>query len=269
VQEFNSKGVKFAYTTAGKDFSLDSLKKNTGENSKPLILWAHGWGHTHANFAPLITPLEPHANHIALDFPGFGASPPPPESWDTKDYADAIAAWMTENQIPPVIWIGHSFGCRVGTQIAAHHPECIDSMIFISGAGLKKKRPPLKKLYFYLRIRLYKLLKKLIPEGGFKSKLMAKFGSADYKKAGPMRTVFIRVVNEDLSETAKTIQCPVALVYGTEDHETPPEFGERYSKLIKNSELFLLDRQDHYSVLQNGRHQVIKIIDAFIKERKS
>ena len=269
MQEFNSRGVKFAYTTAGKDFSLDSFKKNTGENSKPLILWAHGWGHTHANFSPLIAPLEPHANHIALDFPGFGASSPPPESWDTKDYADAIAAWMTENQIPPVIWIGHSFGCRVGTQIAAHYPECIDSMIFISGAGLKKKRPPLKKLYFYLRIRLYKVLKKLIPEGAFKTKLMAKFGSADYKKAGPMRTVFIRVVNEDLSETAKTIQCPVALVYGTEDHETPPEFGERYSKLIQNSELFLLDGQDHYSVLQNGRHQVIKIIDAFIKERKS
>ncbi len=267
MQEFNSEGVKFAYITADKDFSLDSLAKKTGTNDKPLIFWAHGWGQSHAAFLPLITPFEPRANHIAVDFPGFGESPPPPEDWSTASYADAIASWMKEQNLPPVLWIGHSFGCRVGAQLAARHPASIKSMIFIAGAGLKRKRPIHKKIYFFCRIKLFKFLRKFVPEGDFKTKLMSKFGSADYKSAGAMRKIFIRVVNEDLTEQAKQIQCPMALVYGSGDTETPPEFGLRYSRLIKDSKLFLLEGQDHYSVLQNGRHQVIKIIDDFIKEK--
>ncbi len=97
---------------------------------------------------------------------------------------------------------------------------------------------------------------------------MTAFGSADYKSSGGLRKIFVRVVNEDLSEQAEKIQCPVTLIYGTEDTETPPEFGERYSRLIKHSKLFLLDGQDHYSVLQNGRHQTIKIISDIIKDQK-
>ncbi len=268
MQEFDSEGVKFAYITAGKDFSIESAQKKSGNNDTPLILWAHGWGQTHAGFAQLIPPLESLANHIAIDFAGFGESDTPPDNWGTEDYADAIATWIKAKNLPPLIWIGHSFGARVGVQIASKHPKLIKSMVFIGGAGLKRKRPIHKKIYIYLRIKLFKLLKKIIPDGDFKKRIMQKFGSSDYNNtnSAALRKVFIRVVNEDLSNKAKEIQCPVALIYGTQDTETPPEFGNRYSQLINNSKLFLLEGQDHYSPLQNGRHQVIKIISNFIKE---
>lgn len=252
MQEFKSLGASFSYY-------------ETGEGS-PVVIWAHGWGQSHKGFLPLIAPFERRARHIALDFPGFGDSPAPPTDWGTEHYADAVAAWIKEQNFGRVLWIGHSFGVRIGLQIAARHPEIIQKMTFIAGAGLKRKRSPIKKAYFYCRIKLFKLLKRLVPEGDFKTKLMAKFGSADYKNAGPMKNIFIRVVNEDLTPQAQAVQCPVTLVYGKEDTETPPEFGERFSRLIKSSELFLLDGQDHYSVLGDGRHQVIKILDSFFKE---
>ncbi len=258
MQEFQYQGVKFAYHANGDDI----------DSSKPIIIWAHGWGHTHNNWAQIIAPLENIANHIVLDFPGFGESPPPPENWSTGDYADAVAHWIKESDFPPVIWVGHSFGCRVGLQIAANHPEQIKAMSLIAGAGLKRKRSLANKIYFYLRIKLFKLLRKLTPDGAFKDKLMSKFGSSDYKNAGAMRDIFIRVVNEDLSEQASRVKCPVTLVYGKNDTETPPEFGERFSKLIPNSQLFLLEGQDHYSVLANGRHQVIKILSELIKNQR-
>lgn len=231
---------------------------------KPVIIWAHGWGQNHASFLPLIEPLQHHGHHITLDLPGFGQSPPPGDDWGTLEYAKAIAQWIKEQGFTHVIWVGHSFGCRVGVQLAAHYPDLINGMVFISGAGLKRKRPPHKKVYFYCRIRLFKFLRRFVPDGALKDRLMTKFGSADYKSAGPMRKIFVRVVNEDLSETAQNITCPTALIYGTQDTETPPEFGERFARLIKNSKLHLLDGQDHYSVLQSGRHPVIKILNDFI-----
>lgn len=257
VQKFISHNATFAYTTGGKE----------DDTSLPVIVWAHGWGLSHKNFKPLISSLEQHAKHIALDFPGFGEAPEPPEEWDTSQHADAIAAWMKETNMPPVIWVGHSYGCRIGTQLAARHSECVRGMVYIAGAGLKKHRPLCHRLYLYLRVHLFKILRHLVPEGSLKQKIIKFFGSADYNHtSGVMRKLFVRVVNEDLVEEAKQITCPVALIYGTEDTETPPSIGKKYDRLIENSQLHLLNGQDHYSVLQSGRHQVIKIISEFLKE---
>lgn len=260
LKPLQSNGLNFAYTHNGADFM-----SKQAERSKPCVLWAHGWGQSHSAFLPLITPLEGRAHHVALDFPGFGASPPPDAPVGTADIADALAAHLKSVNAPPVLWVGHSFGCRIGLQMAARHPECIAGLCLIAAAGLKRKRPLLQKLYFKGRIALFKSLKKFVPEGDFKGKLLQKFGSADYQKSGPMRAIFVRVVNEDLTDIAKTITCPVTLVFGQNDTETPPEFGVRYNALIPRSTLYILNNQDHYSVLSTGRHPVIKIISDLIK----
>lgn len=229
-------------------------------------MWAHGWGQSHQAWNNFIDTFQNKAHHIALDFPGFGAAPVPPEDWGTEDYAQGVVDWMNQENLPPVIWIGHSFGCRVGTQVASRHPNKIKAMAFIAGAGLRKKFPFWKRAYFFTRIRLFKILRHLLPEGELKKKVMVYFGSADYNAAGSLRKVFVRIVNEDLTEQAKNISCPVKLMYGSEDDETPPDFGERYQSLMQNAELHILEGQDHYSLIQNGRHQVIKILNDFITQ---
>ncbi len=245
-----------------KDFYFKDINKK----NKPIIIWAHGWGQSHKNWDLITRSLQNIARHIIIDFNGFGDSNPPPSNWGTENYADNIAYWIKNQELPPIIWVGHSFGCRVGLQLAAKYPECIKSMCLISGAGLKRKRSIIDRVYFYFRIKLFKTLKKLIPNGEFKNRVISKFGSTDYKNANPaMREIFVRVVNEDLSEQAKNVKCPTILIYGKNDKDTPTEFGERFAKLIKGSKLFILEGQDHYSVLQNGRHQVIKILSEFIK----
>ena len=228
------------------------------------FLWGHGWGQDHRAFLPLAQSLAPLGNHKLIDFPGFGQSPKPAADWSTKEYADAIAAHLKEAGSEPIIWAGHSFGGRVGVQLANHYPELIKGLIIIAGAGLKRKRGPIKSLYLKTRIALYKSLKKLIPFGLSQDWLQSKFGSRDYQNAGDMRGIFLNTIKEDLSETAKTIQCPTLLIYGENDTETPPEFGSRYDALIPNSTLHILKGMDHYSVLSGGRHQTANLIQRFI-----
>lgn len=254
VHTFLSHGAQFSY-----------LRLDEAGADAPLIVWAHGWGQNHAAFLPLAETLRKIGTHVLIDLPGHGESPPPPETWGTEDYADAIAGWMKDQNFPPVIWVGHSFGCRVGIRLAAQYPERVKAMCLIAAAGLKRKRPPHTRLYFFLRIKLFKALKAFLPQGETREKILGKFGSADYKNAGPMRSVFIRTVNEDLSETAKGVKCPVRLVFGTQDTETPPEFGTRYKTLMPGAEFLLLDGLDHYSVLGAGRHQAVKVISDLVK----
>lgn len=232
----------------------------------PDIFWGHGWGHSLQAFMQLARSLENTGIHRIIDFPGFGDSPPPPENWSTAEYADAIAAFIKSRTDKKIIWVGHSFGCRVGIQLAARHPELIAGMFLIAAAGLPRKRPLHQKIYFKGRIKLYKILKKLIPFGLPEKWLLKTFASPDYLKSGPLRKILVRVVNENLSEQARTVKCPVTLLYGARDTETPPEIGQRLSRLIPGAEIVVLDGFDHYTILSEARHQVAHRLNAFIKK---
>jgi len=237
-----------------------------GDKDSPLVVWGHGWGQSHASFLDVCAPLEGIAKHVIVDFPAFGDSPMPPDIWGSREYADHMAAFIRARGNAPVIWVGHSFGCRVGLQLAVHHPDIIKGLFLIAGAGIPKKLSLHKSLYFKGRIKIYKLLKALIPFGLPESWLMKKFGSADYNNADPvLRKILVKVVNEDLSDIASSISCPVQLIYGEHDTETPPQIGETLSRLIPNAKLVVLKGQDHYSVLGSGRHQVTSLLKTFIK----
>ena len=241
--------------------------ETAGSGEAPVFIWAHGWGQNHTGLQALSAPFQAKGRHILVDFPGFGASPPPPSVWGTEDYADAMATLIKSQTNKKVIWIGHSFGCRVGLQIAARHPDLIAGLFLIAAAGLKRKRPLHKQIYLKGRVALFKTLKKCIPLGVSEEWLKKKFGAADYKNAsGTMRGVFVKSVNEDLTTVAENIRCPVTLIYGTKDTETPLEIGERFHALIQNSKLVPLEGQDHYSVLSTARHQVAHILQSFIEE---
>jgi pimeloyl-ACP methyl ester carboxylesterase len=236
------------------------------DSRTPRFVWAHGWGQSRRALSPLAEALSGQANHLLLDFPGFGESPPPPEAWGTADYADASAELLAGR--PPAattIWVGHSFGCRVGLQIAARHPQRVSGLFLIAGAGLPRQRSLGERVRFGARVRTFKALKRAAPVLGLdEEKLRQRFGSKDYANAGEMRAVLAKVVSEDLSDVAREIACPVHLVYGEDDTETPPEIGERLSRLIPNAELTILPRQDHYTVLTSGKHQVLKRLRDFL-----
>ena len=236
---------------------------------EPLIFWGHGWGQSHQSFLPWAERFKTAARHVVIDFPGFGEAPIPKEVWGTADYADACATLIRKQSDEPVIWCGHSFGCRVGLQLAARHPDLVAGLFLVAGAGLPRKRPLWHKLYYGGRVKLFKALKKLIPLGFSQDWLYNTFGSADYKSSGPLRQIFVKVVNEDLSDIAANISCPVTLIYGENDTETPPEIGERLHKIIPNSTLIILDQFDHYSILTNGQHQTATYLDKFIKGVKN
>ena len=243
-----------------------SLNRNKTADKKVTFVWAHGWGQNHEAFLPLMKSFESRGAHHLIDFPGFGQSTEPKEAWGTEDYADDIANWLRENYLGSVIWIGHSFGCRVGLQLATRHPDLVDGLFLIAAAGLKRQRSSAENLRIKIRTSLYKFCKKLIPFGLSQEWLIHKFGASDYKNAtGIMRQIFVRVVNEDLSQIAKDVQCPVTLIYGEEDTETPPEIGARFERMISDSKLYTLTGQDHYSVLLDGRHQVAHYLSQFLE----
>lgn len=234
-----------------------------------VVIWAHGWGVTHTTLLNLATPFTAQACHIMVDFPGFGASPAPASVWAPKDYAVFMAHFLRSLPQEKVLWVGHSFGCRVGVNLAAENPELVSSLCMIAGAGLPRLRSPAQKLSHFLRVRFYKFLKACIPFGISEEWLKSRFGSADYKQAGAMRNILVATVNEHLTDVALNVQCPATLIYGSQDTATPPSMGLQYNQLIPSSKLVVLEGHDHYTVINEGRHQVATHLKPLIQSLKS
>src|SRR5882672_10150292 len=191
------------------------------------LVWGPGWGQTHAALLPLAESMRASTSSALVDFPGFGESPLPPIPWGTAEYADAIAEWLASEAPARRIWIAHSFGCRVGLQLAARHPQAVAGLFLVAAAGLPPQRSAMARSRLCVRRWAFRLMRSVTPEGPARDRLRQHFGSADYRQAGALRPILVKTVGEDLSEAARTVRCPAVLVYGDRDHETPPEIGTR------------------------------------------
>jgi len=78
------------------------------------VIGLHGWARSREDLAGPLAGL----NALAVDLPGFGASPEPPEAWDSRAYAALIAEVLAGLDRPQVL-LGHSFGGRVAVKLAA------------------------------------------------------------------------------------------------------------------------------------------------------
>jgi pimeloyl-ACP methyl ester carboxylesterase len=232
----------------------------------PKLIWAHGWGHSHQALLPLAQAMRPQADSLLVDLPGFGASPIPPAAWDTADYADAMAEWLAAMPPGRKIWVAHSFGCRVGLQLAARHPQAVDALFLIAAAGLPPQRSLAARLQRWPQRTAFWVLRTLTPEGPARERLRERYGSSDYRNAGAMRPVLVKAVSEDLSEAARAIRLPVVLVHGDGDRESPPDIAERLNRLIPGSRIHLLRGFDHWNILSDGRHQVTHLLGELLKE---
>ena len=56
------------------------------------------------------------------------------------------------------------------------------------------------------------------------------------------------------------------LLYGDGDSETPPEIGVGLSRLMPRSRLIVLRGFDHWSVLTDGRHQIVQRLSEFVEQ---
>ena len=237
-----------------------------GVETAPLhLLWGHGWGQSSAALLPLAESLKPFASSTLIDLPGFGKTPMPNEVWGTADYADQVASWIRSLPKHEFLWIGHSFGGRIGLQLASRHPDLLAGLVLIASAGLPRKRTFVQQTRMAIRRTFFQMVKRLLPEGPGIELLRQRMGSADYRSAGALRAIFTRVINEDLSRSAQAVQCPTLLIYGKDDTETPPEIGERLHRLIGRSELVELEGFGHLSILTDGRHQVASRIRKFLE----
>lgn len=213
----------------------------------PRILALHGWGRRGADFAPSLAGVP----SLALDLPGFGASPQPPAVLGAHGYAELIAPVLDQFPHPPVV-VGHSFGGRIAVCLAASRPGRVGPLV-LTGAPLVRLRPPAAPSLAYRAVRALHRIG-LVSDRRMETERRRR-GSADYRAAtGRMRDILVKVVNESYESELARIPGPVVLVWGEDDDEVPVEVAEAATRLISGAggrvELEVLAGVGHHVPLQ-------------------
>jgi pimeloyl-ACP methyl ester carboxylesterase len=199
-----------------------------GEASGPgpaQVLALHGWARRGSDFAQSLQGFS----YIALDLPGFGATPAPGAPIGAAGYARAIEPILSEFP-DPVVLVGHSFGGRVAVHLAANRPDRFKGLILTGVPLLRRgggKKPPVT-----FRIARWAARLRLIPATTMES-LRRRHGSADYRAVtGVMRQILVTAVNESYEEQLSRLTLPVELLWGADDGEVPVSVAERAAALL-------------------------------------
>ena len=188
----------------------------------PPLLMLHGWGTHSLSFGTASLALEKRFKTMLPDLPGFGFSEMPPNAWGAADYARAIATLLEQTGFGPCSVLGHSFGGLVATALATARPDLVSRLVLVASPVVRLPVAPGVRA----RNRSYVMLRKiagLLPP--LRERILEwarmRYGSEDYRNAGPMRPTIVRVLSENWRDALPSVKAPVLLIYGENDQDVP------------------------------------------------
>lgn len=198
----------------------------------PRVVALHGWGRDRHDFHGSLRGLDA----VALDLPGFGVSPPPAQVMGAAGYAGALCPMLEELERPQVV-VGHSFGGRVATVLAASRAELVVGLVLVGVPLLRPAGRPVRKPSFAYRLARRANRAGLLSDERLERERRRR-GSPDYRAAtGVMRGVLVEVVAETYEDHLTGLTCPVRMVWGADDREAPVEVAHRAARMVENGDI--------------------------------
>ena len=199
------------------------------------VVLLHGWARRGRDFAAVQELLVRRGvSSVALDLPGFGSSPPPTVAGGARFYASLVAPVLAALD-HSVTLVGHSFGGRIATVIAAEHPELVTKVI-VTGTPLLHSPVAVRSP------RPYRMIRWLHQRGWLSDERLEaarhKYGSTDYRAAsGMIRDVLVATVAEGYEEELARLDVPFVMLWGELDTVVPVAIAERANGLLSTPDV--------------------------------
>ena len=204
----------------------------------PRVIALPGWSRTHVDFQRVLEGLDA----VALDPPGFGDSPPPPEPWGAAEYAAAVAPVLADLPEPPVV-VGHSFGGRVAVALAASRPELVRGLVLVGVPLLRLSAPPAPPLAY--RVARWLNRRGFLSDASMEAR-RRRSGSVEYRAVtGVMRDVHVRAVNETYEPLLPDVRCHVELLWAENDDAVPVGVAHAAARVLPDAAVTVLDGGGH------------------------
>jgi pimeloyl-ACP methyl ester carboxylesterase len=220
------------------------------------IVILHGWGHNAEMWENFAFKFHGH-KVISLDLPGFGNEKLVSPDWDISDYAKWVVKKLKSKKIKKAIFIGHSFGGKIATEIAINNPSSVEKLVLISAPVLR--RP---SIYIKTKIALYKSIKKILPLSFRKLFFVSEYKDANTSNLGE---IFKNSVEYDRTKQISNLKIPVLIIWGEKDSFAPQRVAKEMHNLFPDSKLEIIKNAGHNLQFENS-NVLYGLIKKFINE---
>ena len=240
--------------------------------SGPPVILIHGLGGSTLVWQRNIEALAQRYSIYAIDMPGHGYSDNPTLGYGLEAARKYIAGFMDAMNIQKASFVGNSAGGLAAISFTLNHPERVDNLVIVDGAGLGQElagflkvlsvpvvgeilaRPSVGSMRALLRALIYDQTK--VPVGlaeemanvrrlpGRKLALL-KYLRLGANARGQKRNV---IQTPDLGK----ISVPTLVVWGRNDFLVPVAHAERTAKAIKGARLHIFDSCGHWPQLEKS-----------------
>jgi pimeloyl-ACP methyl ester carboxylesterase len=232
----------------------------------PPLVFVHGLSGCWQNWLENI----PHFAHthrvIAVDLPGFGASPMPPWEITIQAYGRFLRDFCERLAVERCSLVGNSMGGFIATELAIGDPERVDDLVLVSAAGItwaRARREPAEMLArvgraaapLALRFQMSALRRPKFRQRAFggvfrdpnrlRPEMLWENIVPALKSPGYFDAM-TNLVGYDIRHRLGEIGVPTLIVWGRNDRVVPVPAALSYKRRIgDNAELVIFDRCGH------------------------
>ncbi|HEX5857607.1 MAG TPA: alpha/beta fold hydrolase [Microbacterium sp.] len=231
---------------------------------RPLLL-VHGLGGSHGSWETITSKLAGEREVIAVDLPGFGATPPLPGSPSIAAMADVLEGFLDEQGLDGVDVVGSSMGARLALELARR--GLVGATVALDPGGFWTSREQrVFGLSIKVSVRLVRALSPLLPlltgNPVTRTLLLSQFTAAPWRLDGD---VALRELRRFLASPsfdgalhelahgplqggmpAGTARGPIVIGWGRRDLVTLPRQAPRAARLFPDAELVWFERSGHF-----------------------
>jgi pimeloyl-ACP methyl ester carboxylesterase/sterol desaturase/sphingolipid hydroxylase (fatty acid hydroxylase superfamily) len=104
----------------------------SGKQGKTPVILLHGYTDSWRSFEKVIPKFSKEYYIVALTHRGHGDSSKPTAGYQVQDFANDVAAFISEKKLEKCIIVGHSLGGLIAQQVAISHPQHTQSIILVA-----------------------------------------------------------------------------------------------------------------------------------------
>jgi len=244
-----------------------------GAKNSPAVLLVHGLGdNAHRDWRLTVPLLLGNHRVIALDLPGFGASPALPGGYAFPALAQVLDELLEQKQVARAHVVGHSLGGAVALYFAHAFPRRVDRLVLIDIAGILHQSifarhiarvelpqsgiEPVDRVLSMIDERTNGVGRVLMrrADTGFDfvrwladnpAMRRALLGGASQTDAA------VGLVQYDFTSVIRSVQAPVTLIWGRDDPIAPVRTGELLASRLADARLQVIDGAGHVPMSQS------------------
>lgn len=224
--------------------------------NKAIIL--HGWTYSTEKWSKFINLMKSKYDVELLKIPGLTQQLS--KVWDLDNYVEWLNKKVGRDK---VILMGHSNGGRIALAFSLKYPEKVEHLVLIDSAGIYHNELPIRLKRFLFKT-IAKIGRKITKSDRMRKILYKLSRENDYEKASPMlRKTMTNIITTDIKNQLYQIKIPTLIIWGEDDKTTPLTDGLLMHKLIKGSEMKIINGARHSPQFTHPE-KVVKIIHEYL-----